>query len=65
MALEFESYEVNKKVIDACIEMGVFTDWFLFASHCMRLSPPLVITDEEIRDACKTILLACEKVANM
>jgi acetylornithine/succinyldiaminopimelate/putrescine aminotransferase len=43
--------------------MGVFTDWFLFASHCMRISPPLIITDDEIKEACATIVLACDKVA--
>ena len=60
MAIEFASFDQNKKLIDCCIENGVFTDWFLFASHCMRLAPPLVITEEEIRKACATILQACD-----
>jgi len=65
MALEFDSYETNKRVIDTCIEMGVFTDWFLFASHCMRISPPLIITDDEIKEACTIVRLACDKVSRM
>ncbi|MBM3445948.1 MAG: aspartate aminotransferase family protein [Bacteroidetes bacterium] len=65
MALEFDSYETNKRVIDTCIEIGVFTDWFLFASHCMRISPPLIITDDEIKEACTIVRLACEKVSRM
>ena len=60
MAIEFDSFELNKKLIDSCIENGVFTDWFLFASHCMRLAPPLVITEEEIRKACAIIIQVCE-----
>ena len=60
MAIEFASFEQNKQLIDGCIDNGVFTDWFLFAPHCMRLSPPLVITEEEIRKACATILQACD-----
>lgn len=56
MAVEFENFEQNKKIIDACIAKGVFTDWFLFAAHSMRIAPPLTITDEEIRKACSTIL---------
>jgi acetylornithine/succinyldiaminopimelate/putrescine aminotransferase len=60
MAIEFASFEQNKQLIDGCIDNGVFTDWFLFAPHCMRLSPPLVITEEEIRKACATILKACD-----
>jgi acetylornithine/succinyldiaminopimelate/putrescine aminotransferase len=55
MALEFESFEQNKKIIDRCIENGVLTDWFLFAPHCMRIAPPLIITDEEIKIACSII----------
>lgn len=60
MAIEFASFEQNKQLIDVCIDNGVFTDWFLFASHCMRLAPPLVIKEEEIRKACATILQACD-----
>jgi acetylornithine/succinyldiaminopimelate/putrescine aminotransferase len=58
MAVEFENFEQNKKVIDACIENGVLTDWFLFSSNCLRISPPLVITEEKIRQACSVILHA-------
>jgi acetylornithine/succinyldiaminopimelate/putrescine aminotransferase len=56
MAIAFESFEVNKQVIDGCIEAGVFTDWFLFANNCMRIAPPLTIREEEIRKACEIIL---------
>jgi len=58
MAVEFESYEINKGIIDRCIEKGLLTDWFLFAPHCMRIAPPLLITEEEIRKAC-AIILSC------
>jgi acetylornithine/N-succinyldiaminopimelate aminotransferase len=51
MAVEFDSFETNKKVIDACIAEGVLTDWFLFASDCLRISPPLIISDNQIREA--------------
>jgi len=62
MAIEFDDWATNKKVIDLCISKGVFTDWFLFASHCMRLAPPLIITEEEIRTACGIILSCCDDV---
>src|SRR5690242_1368760 len=55
MALEFESYEQNKKVIDGMLTEGVFTDWFLFASACLRIVPPLIISEEEIVKACTAI----------
>ena len=56
MAVEFDSFETNKKIIDALIEQGVFTDWFLFCAHAFRICPPLNISEEEIKEACKIIL---------
>lgn len=56
LALEFESYEQNKKIIDKCIEEGVIVDWFLFNARSMRIAPPLTITEEEIQKACAVIL---------
>ena len=56
IAVEFDSFEQNKRIIDACIARGLLTDWFLFAPACMRIAPPLVISDEEIEKACSIIL---------
>ncbi len=58
LAVEFDSFATNKRVIDACIENGVFSDWFLFAANSLRISPPLVITNEQIKQACDVILAA-------
>lgn len=58
--VEFDSYETNKRIIDRCIELGVFTDWFLFAPNYMRIAPPLCITKEEIKHACSIILQSIE-----
>ena len=60
IAVEFENFERNKTIIDRCIARGVLTDWFLFAPECMRIAPPLTITDDEIRHGCSTILEAIE-----
>ncbi len=56
MAIEFESFEQNKRIIDACITKGLLTDWYLFAPQCLRIAPPLSITDELIRESCSIIL---------
>jgi acetylornithine/N-succinyldiaminopimelate aminotransferase len=58
MALEFDNFEQNKKIIDRCIELGVLTDWFLFAPQCMRIAPPLIISEKEIKKACEIIIRA-------
>jgi len=61
MAVEFESFAINKKIIDTALEQGVLTDWFLFAPQCMRIAPPLTITETQIESACKVIMYAIEQ----
>lgn len=56
IALEFESFEQNKRIIDACIQKGVIVDWFLFNMKSMRIAPPLIISEDEISIACSTLL---------
>ena len=55
IAVEFENYETNKKIIDGCIASGLLTDWFLFASNCLRIAPPLTISETEIAEICRII----------
>lgn len=60
LALEFENEETCKRVVDACIQAGVLTDWFLFAPNCLRISPPLSIGDDELQKAVTIIRTAVE-----
>lgn len=62
MAVAFESFEVLKPIIDRTIALGVVTDWFLFCDNAMRIAPPLTITEEEIKKACRIILQAINDV---
>lgn len=63
MAVEFESFDVLKPIIDRAIELGVITDWFLFCDDSMRIAPPLVITEDQIREACAVILQAIDEAS--
>jgi len=56
MSLEFEHFERCKQVIDGCLREGFITDWFLFAPNCLRISPPLTISESEIRSACASLV---------
>lgn len=67
LAIELESFTLVKQVIDAGLhtpgqQTGVFTDWFLFAANCIRLVPPLVISESEIQQACSVLLAALDQV---
>ncbi|MGB3076870.1 MAG: aspartate aminotransferase family protein [Chitinophagales bacterium] len=64
IALQFEEEVFCKKVIANCIASGVITDWFLFNGSCLRIAPPLLITEIEIVCACELILQAIEKTSN-
>lgn len=56
MAVQMESFEFIQKVIQGCLKKGLITDWFLFNSESLRIAPPLIITEEQIRWACQVIL---------
>jgi 4-aminobutyrate aminotransferase-like enzyme len=58
--VEFEDFPQCKKVIDQCLQNGVLTDWFLFASNCLRISPPLTISPAELEKACRIITMAID-----
>lgn len=54
-AIDMDSFEKVKTVVDYCLEKGVITFWFLSTSYAFRLSPPLNISDADIDFACQTI----------
>jgi acetylornithine/succinyldiaminopimelate/putrescine aminotransferase len=49
MAVEFVDADTCIKVCHACIANGIITDWFLFAPNCLRVAPPLIMGEDEIR----------------
>jgi len=55
LAVELLNYDQVKTVIQHCLEEGLITDWFLFNDRCLRIAPPLIITNEEIDWACTVL----------
>ncbi len=62
MGVELPNFDFLQKVIQICLQKGLITDWFLFNDRTMRIAPPLVISEADIRWACATILEAIEEV---
>ncbi len=58
MAVKLDCNEDVLRVLGKALVESVFSDWFLFASDCIRIAPPLTITFDEIRYAC-SVLLKC------
>lgn len=56
LAIQLSSFNEVEHVSKKCIEQGVIIDWFLHCDTALRIAPPLTITADEIKFACKTIL---------
>ena len=55
MAVELGSSERLYHIMELFKERGILSDWFLFCDTAFRISPPLTMTDDEIRDVCDII----------
>jgi acetylornithine/succinyldiaminopimelate/putrescine aminotransferase len=55
MAIQLDSFTAVQTVIRYCLEKGLIIDWFLFNSEALRIAPPLIINEAEIRQACQII----------
>lgn len=58
LAVELGSSEKYFRLLDIFIEEGILSDCFLFCESAFRISPPLTITDEEIR-SCAALIRSC------
>ena len=56
LALEFENEIICREIIKKTLLNNVITFYFLFDKKCMRLSPPLTIKEEEIKESCQMIV---------
>jgi acetylornithine/N-succinyldiaminopimelate aminotransferase len=63
-AFDMESPERVEKVVSKCMELGLISFWFLSHPYSFRLSPPLNISEKEIRDAAAIILSAITETAS-
>ncbi len=60
MAVDLGDAEQVQHSVAFCQQNGVLIDWFLFNERCLRVAPPLVISEEEIEEACRVVLMAVE-----
>ena len=55
LALHLNSDERCRITIRHCLELGLISDWFLFAPDALRIAPPLIMSDEQAGLACQII----------
>lgn len=56
--------EITNKVIFKCQEKGLILFWLLFEGCAIRITPPLTISEDEIREGCSIILEAMDEIMN-
>ncbi len=63
MALDLGDAAKVQEVIQHALKGGVVVDWFLFNTESIRISPPLIISLEEIEWGCAVLRKALDTVA--
>lgn len=58
-----ESAEITNQVILKCQDKGLILFWLLFEPCAIRITPPLTISEEEIKEGCQIIIEALDEVA--
>jgi len=63
LALMTPEASITDRVILKCQDKGVILFWLLFEGRAVRITPPLTISEEEIREGCRIILETLDEVA--
>ncbi|MGI9526410.1 MAG: aspartate aminotransferase family protein [Weeksellaceae bacterium] len=56
LALELENAEYTIEVAKKCMDEGLIVFWLLYESQFLRITPPLTLSEDEIRKGCEIIL---------
>ena len=56
LALIVDTPEIASEVILKCKEKGLLLFWLLFETKAIRITPPLTITEDEIKKGCQVLL---------
>ena len=62
LAAMVETPEITNEVIFKCQDKGLILFWLLFEGRAIRITPPLTISEEEIKEGCAIILEALEEM---
>jgi len=64
LAALVKSSEIASQVILKCMDRGLLLFWLLFEGRAIRITPPLTISDNEIRLGCKILLEVLDEVVS-
>jgi acetylornithine/succinyldiaminopimelate/putrescine aminotransferase len=64
LAVELGDADRVQQVVHHALKEGVMGFWFLSCPSAFRIAPPLMITEDEVRHACRTILSAIDRTTS-
>ena len=64
LAAMTKSADITNEVILKCQDKGLILSWLLFEGCAIRITPPLTISEEEIREGCSIILEVMDEMMN-
>jgi acetylornithine/succinyldiaminopimelate/putrescine aminotransferase len=50
LAVDFHNTKTNFKTLHLLLEKGLFSDWFLWCDTALRIAPPLLLNDENLKE---------------
>jgi acetylornithine/succinyldiaminopimelate/putrescine aminotransferase len=62
LALLMESSEIASEIILKCKEQGLILFWLLFEPRAIRITPPLTISEQEIKKGCAIITAVMDRI---
>ena len=62
LALILKKPGLTKKLVEGCLENGLILFYLLFEPKAVRITPPLTISENEIKNGCKIILNELNKI---
>ncbi|CAM4040705.1 aspartate aminotransferase family protein [Flavobacterium weaverense] len=64
LAAMTKSADITNEVILKCQDKGLILFWLLFEGTAIRITPPLTISNEEIKEGCKIMLDVMDEIFN-
>ena len=62
LALILKKPNLTKKLVEGCLDNGLILFYLLFEPKAVRITPPLTISENEIKKGCKIILSELDKI---
>lgn len=62
LAPELESAEYSLEVASKCMERGLILFWLMYSIQNLRITPPLTISKDEIKEGCDILLTVLDEI---